>query len=133
MRSILLFASFGGLLALAGCGIGSNRTYQEPLAAVHIVGTPVAGQSLQVEVDYRQTYPVDVNVECDLKQNGSVVQTIGTGVVPGQPGAKPDDPPKTGQLVFPFTVSKAGDYQVSCFTPEDVENKMKSSLHIQAQ
>ncbi len=135
MKRSLLLASFVALLGLAalGCGIGSDPKYQEPLAAMHVIGTPAAGQALSVELDYRQTYSVDVDVECDLKQNGEVVQTIGTGVVPALPGARPDGTPMPGKLVFSFTVAKAGDYQVACLTPADVENKLKSSLSIAAR
>ncbi len=132
MKRSLLLVSFGAFLALAaiGCGIGSDPKHQEPLAAMHVIGTPAAGQVLQVELDYRQTYSVDVDVECDLKQNGEVVQKIGSGTVPALPGARPDGTPMPGKLVFPFTVVKAGDYQVACFTTADVENKLKASLTV---
>jgi hypothetical protein len=132
MKRFLFLASFAGFVSLAalGCGIGSDTKYQEPLAAMHVIGTPAAGQELRVELDYRQTYSVDVDVECDLNQNGEVVQKIGTGVVPALAGARPDGTPMPGKLVFPFTVAKAGDYQVACLTSADVENKLKSSLSV---
>jgi hypothetical protein len=132
MKRSLLLASFVGLLGLAaaGCGIGSDAKHQEPLAAMRIIGTPVTNQGLRVELDYKQIYSVDVKVECDLDQNGEVVQTIGTNVVPGSPEARPDATPIAGRFNFPFVVPLAGSYQVVCFTPADVENKLKASLNI---
>ncbi len=132
-RSLILVL-FAGLLgvAAAGCGIGTDAKYQQPLAAMHVIGTPAAGQPLQVELDYQQTYPVDIDVECDLDQNSEVMQTIGTDIVPGSPQARPDATPIPGKFTFPFQVQSAGDYQVVCFTPADVENKLKSSLSVAA-
>ncbi|MGA2286036.1 MAG: hypothetical protein ABSG55_07200 [Dehalococcoidia bacterium] len=135
MKRSLLIASFAGLLGLAstGCGIGTDAKHQEPLASMRVVGNRVVGQDLRVELDYRQTYPVDVDVECDLTQNGNVVQTIGTNVVRGSPEARPDATPIAGSFNFPFQVQSAGDYLVVCFTPADVENKLKSSLSVAAR
>jgi hypothetical protein len=133
-RPFLLISCASALAFLAlGCGIGSDAAHQEPLSAMRVTGARVAGEELRVELDYRQTYPVDVDVECDLKQNGEVVQKIGSGVVPASPGARPDDTPVPGKLVFPFTIAKAGEYRLECLTPADVENKLKSSLSIAAR
>jgi len=128
---ILLF--LGAIAALAlGCGIGSDRAYQEPLSKMRITGTRTVGQELRLELDYRQTYDVDVDVECDLKQGSEVIQQIGYGVVQANPGGHPDATPAVGTLVFPFRVEKAGSYLVVCFTTKDAENKLKTSLNVSA-
>jgi hypothetical protein len=129
---ILLF--LGAIAALAlGCGIGSDRAYQEPLSKMRITGTRTVGQELRLELDYRQTYDVDVDVECDLKQGSEVIEQIGYGVVQANPGGRPDATPAVGTLAFPFRVEKAGSYLVVCFTTKDAENKLKTPLTMTAE
>jgi len=119
------------LSALAlGCGIGSDRAYQEPLSKMRITGTRVAGEEIRVELDYRQTYDTDVDVECELRQGSEVVDKIGEGIVPSNPSGRPDETPAAGTLTFPFRVEKAGSYSVRCFTPADEENKLKTTLDV---
>ena len=128
---ILLF--LGAIAALAlGCGIGSDTAYQEPLSKMRITGTRTVGQELRLELDYRQTYDVDVDVECDLKQGSEVIQQIGYGVVRANPGGRPDATPVVGTLTFPFRVEEAGSYLVVCFTTKDAENKLKAPLTVSA-
>ena len=84
--SIPILLLLGAIAVLAlGCGIGSDPAHHEPLAAMRITGSRVVGQEMRLELDYRQTYPVDVDVECDLKQAGEVVQVIGDGRGAGEP------------------------------------------------
>ena len=128
---ILLFLSAIAALAL-GCGIGSDTKYQEPLSKMRITGTRTVGQEMRLELDYRQTYDVDVNVECELRQGSVVVDEIGSGVVQANPGGRPDATPAVGTLAFPFRVEKAGSYLVVCFTTKDVENKLKTPLTVSA-
>jgi len=132
-RPISLVLCLATLAALAlGCGIGSDRAYQEPLSKMRITGTRTVGQELRLELDYRQTYDVDVDVECDLKQGSEVIQQIGYGVVQANPGGHPDATPAVGTLAFPFRVEKAGSYLVVCFTTKDAENKLKTPLTVSA-
>jgi len=129
---ILLF--LGAIAALAlGCGIGSDTAYQEPLSKMRITGTRTAGQKMRLELDYRQTYDVDVDVECDLKQSGEVVEQIGNGTVPANAGGRPDATPAVGSLAFSFRVENAGSYVVVCFTPADAENELTTSLNVSAK
>ena len=130
-RFVPLLLCSAALAALAfGCGIGSDKSYQEPLSKIRITGTRTVGQELRLELDYRQTYDVDVEVECDLKQGGEVVDQIGSGVVAADPSGRPDATPAVGTLAFPFRVSKAGSYLVVCFTPADSENELTTSLNV---
>jgi len=128
---ILLFLGAIAVLAL-GCGIGSDTKYQEPLSKMRITGTRAVGQDLRLELDYRQTYDVDVDVECELRQGSTVVDEIGSGVVTANPGGRPDATPTVGTLAFPFRVEKAGSYLVVCFTTKDEENKLKTPLTVSA-
>ena len=128
----LLLAALGAVTI--ACGIGSDYGHQEPLSKMRITGTRVAGQEMQLELDLRQTYDVDVDVECDLKQGGEVIQQIGNDTVPANPDGRPGEEPAFGSsLVFPFRVEKAGSYVVVCFTPADAENDLTASLSISAR
>ncbi|HUS83130.1 MAG TPA: hypothetical protein VM013_07770 [Dehalococcoidia bacterium] len=130
--SFFLCAALVAALAL-GCGIGSDEEHHEPLSKMRITGTRVVGQELRLEMDYRQTYGVDVDVECELRQGGEVVDEIGSDIVPANPGGRPDATPAVGTLAFSFRVEKAGSYVVVCFTPADAENKLTMSLSVSSR
>ena len=133
-RFVPLLLCSAALAALAfGCGIGSDKSYQEPLSKIRITGTRTVGQELRLELDYRQTYDVDVEVECDLKQGSEVVEQIGLSGVPSNPSGRADATPAVGTLAFQFRVEKAGSYLVVCFTPADSENELKTSLEVAAK
>jgi len=113
-----------------GCGIGSDYGHQEPLSKMRITGSRVVGEELRLELDYRQTYDVDVDVECDLRQGGEAIQQIGYDTVPANPGGRPDATPAVGTLAFTFRVDKAGSYVVVCFTPADAENELTTEITV---
>jgi hypothetical protein len=129
---ILLLLGAIAFLAL-GCGIGTDEAYQEPLSKIRVTGTRAVGQEMRLELDYRQTYDVDVDVECDLKQGSKIIQQISYETVPANPNGRPDATPATGTLAFDFSVDKAGSYTVVCFTTKDTENKLKASLDVSAK
>jgi hypothetical protein len=130
---ILLLLSAIAVLTLA-CGIGTEEMRHEPLSKIVITGPRVVGQEMQLELELRQTYNVDVDVECDLKQGGELIQQIGYDTVPANPEGRPGEDPGFGSsLGFPFRVQKAGSYAVVCFTPADAENKLSSPLTVTAR
>ena len=132
-QSIVILLLFGAIAVLAlGCGIGSEEEQHEPLSMMRITGTRVVGQDMRLELDYRQTYDVDVDVECDLRQGSEVIQQIGYDTVAANPGGRPDATPAVGTLTFPFRVEKAGSYLIVCFTTKDAENKLKAPLDVSA-
>jgi hypothetical protein len=126
---------FAGLAAAAmACGIGNGDAHHEPMSAMTITGSRVVGEEMQLELELRQTYNVDVDVECDLRQKGEVVQRIGYDTVPANPEGRPgEDPGFSSSLGFPFRVDKAGSYVVVCFTPADEENELTASLNVSAK
>jgi len=130
--AILLFLGAIALLAL-GCGIGTEAMRHEPLSKMRITGTRAVGQEMRLELDYRQTYAVGVDAECDLKQGSEVVQQIGYDTVPANPSGRPDTTPAVGTLSFSFRVEKAGSYLVVCFTTKDAENKLSAPLTVSAK
>jgi len=129
----ILIVLAGITLVTVACGIGTEEARREPLWKMRVTGTPVVGQEMRLELDYRQTYDVAVDVECDLKRGGEVIQQIGYGTVSANPNGRPNATPATGTLSFPFRPNKAGSYSVACFTVRDAENKLTSSLTIKAK
>jgi hypothetical protein len=134
LRQIRLLATPLVLLALLlpACGIefGDGDENHEPLASLRVVGTPIAGEELRLELDYAQTYPVPVQVECRLKQGSQVVQIIGSDVIEANPDGEPEAAPVTGTLSFTFEVDIPGKYGLECLTPADPENKLKGTLTV---
>ena len=131
--TLLLLLSTGLLSPLsAGCGIhfGSADEHTEPLAQLRITGTRRAGEELKVELAYSQTLPVAVEVECRLKQGGNVLQRIGAGTIPANPGGSPEATPVAGSLSFPLRIDRPGEYAVVCFTVVDESNKLSQAISI---
>jgi len=118
----------------AGCGIhfGSADEHTEPMAHLRITGTRRAGEELQVELAYSQTLPVEVEVECHLKQGDEVLERIGAGTIPANPGGSPEATPAVGSLFFPLRIDDAGGYSVVCFTVVDESNKLSQAISIGA-
>ena len=102
------------------------------MAHLRITGTRRAGEELQVELGYSQTLPVEVEVECRLKRGDEVLEMIGAGTVPANPGGSPEATPVTGSLFFPLVVDRAGGYSVVCFTVVDEGNKLSQAISIGA-
>jgi hypothetical protein len=131
--ALLLLLSTSVLSPLwAGCGIhfGSADEHTEPLAHLRVTGTRRAGEELQVELAYSQTLPVSVEVECRLKQGSEVLQKIGAGTIPANPGGNPEATPVAGSLSFPLRIDRAGEYTVMCLTLADETNYLSQTISI---
>jgi hypothetical protein len=131
--ALLLLLSTGLLSPLwAGCGIdfGGVDEHTEPLAHLRVTGTRRAGEELQVELAYSQTLPVPVEVECRLKQGNEVLQKIGAGTIPANPGGNPKATPTAGTLSFPLRIDRPGEYNVVCLTLVDETNYLSQAISI---
>jgi len=69
-------------------------------------------------------------VECRLKQGSEVLQRIGAGTVPANPGGNPEATPQVGTLVFPLRVEQPGEYKVVCLTVADESNYLSQTISI---
>jgi len=133
--TLLLLLSTSVLSPLwAGCGIhfGSADEHTEPMTHLRITGTRRAGEELKVELAYSQTLPVAVEVECRLKQGNEVLQRIGGGTIPANPGGNPEATPVAGSLSFPLRVEQPGEYKVVCVTLADESNSLSQVISIGA-
>ena len=121
---------------LTACGVdfGESDENHEPLASIRVVGTPVAGEELRLELAYSQPYAVAVDVECRVKQTGKVLQTIGEATVPANPTLSSDDDPQAtpvdGVLDFTFRIDKPGEYVLECITPADDDNYLRRAITV---
>ncbi len=65
-------------LLLAGCGISfGNDDGSELFDEIRVLGEPVAGQEMRMEVTYEQRYPLPVTISCFLKRPGHSLRLIG--------------------------------------------------------
>ena len=102
------------------------------MAQLRITGERRAGEELQVELGYSQTLPVEVEVECRLKRGDEVLERIGAGRIPANPGGSPEATPVVGSLFFPLRIEEGGEYRVVCFTVVDEGNKLSQAISIGA-
>jgi len=131
--ALLLLLATGLLTPLwAGCGIdfGSADEHTEPMTHLRVTGTRKAGEELRVELSYSQTLPVEVEVECRLKQGSEVMQSIGAAGIPANPGGSPEATPVAGTLSFPLRVDRPGEYAVVCVTLADESNELSQTISI---
>ncbi|MGD0766382.1 MAG: hypothetical protein ABR978_08800 [Dehalococcoidia bacterium] len=117
---------------MLGCGVqfGNGEARTQPLANLRVLGTPVIGQELLLQLDYSQNYPLAVDVECRVKQNGNVLQIIGDSAVPANPDGNPEATPMAGSLFFPFHLDQPGVYEILCLTTANEDNKLSRDITI---
>ena len=119
-------------LVFAGCGV----RYSDPekgtefYQSIAITGELRTGQPLTVVVAYTQTYPVEVESVCELRQNKQTVKEIGRTLVPLLPDGQPEATPTTGELRYEFTVDAPGAYKVECLTPKDEDNFIDEEITV---
>jgi len=117
---------------LAGCGV----RFTDPPAgteffeSLRISGEMKAGSPLTALVSYTQTYPVEVQVTCELRQNKQTLLQIGQNVVPALPDGNPDATPLVGSFSYDFTPPAPGAYKVECLTLQEEDNFITKTITI---
>ena len=128
---VLLLAISTVPLTACGVDFGESDENHEPLTSIRVVGTPVAGEELRLELSYSQPYAVAVDVECRVKQTGKVLQSIGEATVPANPTeGDPQATPVAGVLDFTFRIDEPGDYVLECITPADDDNYIRRAITV---
>jgi hypothetical protein len=122
------------LLALAsGCGVDFSEADPgtEFFTSLEVTGDLHAGQPLTAFVQYEQYYPVEVQFQCELRKEKTLIKEIGKEVVAPLPGGDPDATPFPGSFSFDFTVDEpARDYFVECLTGLDDDNFIRDRFDI---
>jgi hypothetical protein len=117
---------------LAGCGV----RYSDPekgtefYESMTVSGERRAGETLTVVATYTQTYPLEVESVCELRQDKQTLKEIGRTLVPLLPGGNPDATPTVGELRYEFTVDAPGVYKVECLTPKDEDNFIDEEITV---
>jgi hypothetical protein len=117
---------------VAGCGV----RYSDPepgtefYESITISGDLTAGMAITVTVDITQTYPVEVESVCELRQNKVTLREIGRDVVPALVGGNPDATPPLSILTHDFTVDEPGTYVIECLTPKDEDNFIAKEIKV---
>ncbi len=117
---------------IAGCGV----RYSDPepgtefFASITVSGELRVGETLTVIVGYTQTYALEVESVCELRQNKTTVKEIGRAVIPLLPEGNPEATPTVGELRYEFTVDTPGAYKVECLTPKDVDNFIDKKITV---
>lgn len=131
---LLRFAAMLLFVALAGaaCGVRFRDASagNEFFKSLTIVGDRRAGVPLVASVSYAQTYPLEVQVTCELRQGKQLVREIGTATIPRLPGGTPKSTPAAGQQSYDFVVDAPGRYKLECFTPADQDNYINKEFSI---
>ncbi len=123
MFVLLIFAALLG----AACGVAfsapkRNRTLFQSLS---VTGELRTGQPLTAALAYQQYLPIEIDVRCEVRQSKKLIKPIGQMKVPAYPNGSPTVTPFPGNISYDFTIDKAGDYFVECYTPSDKDNAIR--------
>jgi hypothetical protein len=119
LRLAILLLAASAFAAACGVEFSSSPNEAQLFQSLHVTGSMRAGEPLTAVLTYHQAVPVEVNVQCEVRQGSRLVKAIGTQTVAASPGGSPKQTPVAGQASFGFTVDKAGAYKAECFTPAD--------------
>ena len=110
--------------ALAGCGVAFGPAPQgnEFFKSLEVTGDLRVGAPLTAALEYAQRNPIEVTVQCELRQKKELVKVIGGERVAPLPEGDPEATPFPGNYAFDFTVDEPGRYRVECLTPLDEDN-----------
>ncbi|MBI5289238.1 MAG: hypothetical protein HY873_09740 [Chloroflexi bacterium] len=100
--------------------------------SLQVSGERTAGSPLTALVSYTQTYPVEVELTCELRQNKQTLFEIGKNVVPPVPDGNPDATPVVGSFSYDFTPPAPGAYRVECLTLREEDNFISKKITISA-
>ena len=118
-------------LLLAGCGISfGNDDGSELFDEIRVLGEPVAGQEMRMEVTYEQRYPLPVTISCFLKRPGHSLRLLGRDTLPANPDISEEPEPEEGRSTFRFRPDRPGRYKALCNTPLDFENAIGKEFRV---
>ncbi len=130
--SPLFVALLLSAILFAACGVRFSDPPQgnEFFRGLTVTGDKRAGMPLTASVSFRQYYPVEVPVQCELKQGKKVVKPIGQDTVQSYPDGSPKVTPFPGNFSFDFAVDAPGTYKVKCYTVKDTDNSIVEEFSV---
>lgn len=131
MRSLLLLVMVTASLLMSACGVAfSGSEGNDFFKSIDVAGSKTTGSPLSVTVAYKQKYPVDVTVACEIRQGKHLVQVIGERDVASIEGGGPEATPVPGSATFEFRIDDPGSYRAECYTPADEDNYIRENFTV---
>ena len=112
----------GALLGACGVKYGADSLGNEFFNSLTVTGDMRVGHPLTGFVRFRQAYPTDISVRCELRQGKDLLRKIGEDTVKAHPSGGPKATPFPGSASYDFTIDTPGHYKFECFTPADEDN-----------
>ena len=120
----------------SGCGVefGEGSSGTELFEEIELQGFREAGAELTLALTLNPSYPIPVHVACYYEDGDHLTADqqkmafqeravpIGETVLPANPARRPDDDIDDEQVLFRFSVPRAGSYFLACMTPASPEN-----------
>lgn len=125
------------LVALAAMSAACGVRYQDPepgtefFESLEIDGDTTPGGGLTMTVAITQTYSVEVQSVCELRQEKATLREIGRDLIPPHPEGSPEATPVSSAHSHNFSVDEPGKYFVECLTPLDEDNYIAKELIIE--
>jgi hypothetical protein len=109
---------------LAGCGIafGDAPAGNDFFVSLRVTGDKTVGAPLTAAIAYETFYPEPIDIVCELRQGSETLRPIGSAQAPAVAGLTPDDDGVPGNFSIDFSVERAGDFKVECFTAKEEAN-----------
>jgi hypothetical protein len=119
-------------LAAAACGVdfSEDEPGTEFWQTITISGELRAGAPLQVTASYEQFYPADLEVQCEVRQEATLIKAIGAETIPALAAGTPESTPVAGHVTYDFTIDEPGAYTVECLTPKDEDNFINDEVEV---
>ena len=109
-------------LAMA-CGVRFKpKIGTEYFTSLTVEGEHRVGAPMSIVLAYDHNYPVDVQIQCEIRQGKNVVKPLGETTAAAIPNGGAKATPVAGEFRADFTVDAPGDYKAECFTPADEDN-----------
>ena len=122
MRVLVAVMVCVAALAMA-CGVRFKpKIGTEYFTSLNVEGEHRVGAPMSIALAYEHNYPVDVQIECELRKGKEVVKSLGATTAAAIPNGGAEATPVAGEFRADFTVDAPGDYKAECFTPADDDN-----------
>ena len=111
-------------LSDAACGVGFRSAPEgnEFFKSAKVTGNFQAGGALTGAVTFKSSYPVEIQVLCEIRRGKDLVQSLDSKVVPLLADGSPKKTPVAGAFSYDFTVADPGAYKFECYTAVDQDN-----------
>ena len=129
-RLFLLLLASSAIFAACGVRYSDPPLGNEFFTSLVVTGDMRARQPLTGLLSFKQRYPTEVLVRCELRQGKDFIRTIGDYTAPAHPSGGAKATPFPGSYSYDFTIDTPGAYKFECFTPADEDNYIIKEITI---